>query len=245
VRSFLGVTLVSALALLASPFQALAESERSHSELEAFSRRLETVLNADIASQFEAVASSELQPALVQRYQRFRQDFPAVTWRVEPAAPLVDGRETLRLRVRGEAESEGLRYRLQATERIAIRLNNGRMVDQELVAHESLLRSGERPLAVTLGIPDAVLTGSRYDIDLIVDEPLDQALVAAGLIDLTQQQVEDQLRPNLPLEPMGGGGLFKSVQAPQTPGSQTWALMLVHPDGVVTATKRVRVVSSL
>ena len=44
---------------------------------------------------------------------------------------------------------------------------------------------------------------------------------------------------------MGGGGLFKSVRAPQTPGSQTWALMMVHPDGVVTATKRVRVVSSL
>ena len=44
---------------------------------------------------------------------------------------------------------------------------------------------------------------------------------------------------------MGGGGLFKSVQAPQVPGSQTWALMLVHPDGLVTATKRVRVVSSL
>ena len=244
-RSLLGVTLVSALALLASPFQALAEEESGHSELEAFSRRLETVLNADVASQFEAVAISELQPALVQRYQRFRQDFPSVTWRVEPAAPLADGRETLRLRVSGEAESEGLRYRLQATERIAIRLVNGRMVDQELVAHESLLRSGERPLAVTLGIPDAVLTGSRYDIDLIVDEPLDQALVAAGLIDLTQQQVEDQLRPNLPLAPMGGGGLFKSVQAPQTPGSQTWAVMLVHPDGVVTATKLVRVVSSL
>ena len=55
----------------------------------------------------------------------------------------------------------------------------------------------------------------------------------------------DQLRPNVSLEPMGGGGLFKSVQAPQAPGSQTWALMLVHPDGVVTATKRVRVVSTL
>ena len=107
-RSFLGVTLVSALAVLASPFQALAEAERSHSELEAFSRRLETVLNADVESRFEAVAISELQPALVQRYQRFRQDFPAVTWRVESAAPLADGRETLRLRVRGEAESEGV-----------------------------------------------------------------------------------------------------------------------------------------
>ena len=169
------------------------------------------------------------------------QDFPGVTWRVEPAAPLDDGRQTLLLQVNGEAESEGLRYQLEATERIAIRLNDGRIVDQELVAHESLLRSGERPLAIT-GIPDIVLTGSRYDIDLIVDEPLDQALVAAGLIDLTEQQVEDQLRN---WHRWAGGGLFKSVQAPQTPGSQTWALMLVHPDGVVTATKRVRVVSSL
>jgi len=35
------------------------------------------------------------------------------------------------------------------------------------------------------------------------------------------------------------------VQAPQIPGSQTWALMLVHPDGVVTATRKVRVVNSL
>ena len=77
-----------------------------------------------------------------------------------------------------------------------------------------------------------------------MDEPLGQALVAGGLIDLTDEQLADQSRPNLPLAPLGGGGLFKSVQASQQPGSQTWAVMLVHPDGVVTATKRVRVVSS-
>ena len=244
-RSLFGVTLVSALALLGAPTHTLAQVAQSNTGLEALSRRLQSVLNADGASSLDGVVISELQPALNQRYQIFRKDFPGVTWRVEPAAPLSDGRETLLLRARGDAESEGLRYRLEAMERIAIRLNGGRIVDQELVAHESLLRSGERPLAVTLAIPDAVLTGSRYDVDLIVEEPLGQSLVAAGLIDLTQQQVANQLRPNLPLAPMGGGGLFKSVQAPQVPGSQTWALMLVHPDGVVTATKRVRVVSSL
>ena len=69
-------------------------------------------------------------------------------------------------------------------------------------------------------------------------------LVAGGLIDLTDEQLSAQKRPNLPLSPQAGGGLFKSVQAPQQPGAQTWAVMLVHPDGVVTATKRVRVVSS-
>ena len=47
VRSFLGVTLVSALALLGSPMHALAQVEQSNAGLEAFGRRLQSVLNAD------------------------------------------------------------------------------------------------------------------------------------------------------------------------------------------------------
>jgi hypothetical protein len=38
--------------------------------------------------------------------------------------------------------------------------------------------------------------------------------------------------------------LFKQVQAPQQSGVQAWAVMLIHPDGVVTATKQVRVVDT-
>ena len=243
-RRFLGATLVSAMALALSPVHAIEQPGRVGSAEDTFSHRLQTVLNSGSASAFKTVASVDLQPVLAQRYQRFRQDFPEVTWRVETAAPTADGRSTLTLRVRGAAESEGLIYDLQATEQIAIRLEGGQLVEQELLAQQSLLRSGERPLAVNLVIPDVVLTGSRYDVDLVVEEPLGKALVAGGLIDLTDEQLTAQIRPNVPLAPLGGGGLFKSVQAPQQPGSQTWAVMLVHPDGVVTATKRVRVVSS-
>ena len=237
------------MALVLSPAHALEQPGREGSAVERFSLRLQTVLNSGGlasggTSAFDSVASGDLQPVLAQRYQQFRQDFPEVTWQVEPAAPLPDGRPTLSLRVRGAAESEGLNYTLEASEQIAIRLEGGQLVEQELLAQQSLLRSGERPLAVNISIPDVVLTGSRYDIDLVVEEPLGKALVAGGLIDLTDEQLTSQSRPNVPLAPLGGGGLFKSVQAPLQPGSQTWAMMLVHPDGVVTATKRVRVVSS-
>ena len=243
-RRFLGVTLVSAMALLLAPVHALEPPGSGGSAVERFSDRLQAALNSGSSSAFDTLASVDLQPVLVERYQRFLQDFPEVTWQVEPAAPTPDGRPTLSLRVRGAAESEGLTYALEASEQIAIRLDNGQLVDQELVAQQSLLRSGERPLAVDVAIPDVVLTGSRYDVDLIVEKPLGQALVAGGLIDLTDEQLSAHQRPNLPLSPQAGGGLFKSVQAPQQPGSQTWAVMLVHPDGLVTATKRVRVVSS-
>ena len=232
------------MAMVLAPVHALEQPGRGASAVERFSDRLQTALNSDSSSAFDTLVSVELQPVLAQRLERFQKDFPEVTWQVEPAAPTPDGRSTLSLRVRGAAESQGLTYSLQASEQIAIRLEDGELVDQELLAQQSLLRSGERPLAVDVAIPDVVLTGSRYDIDVIVEEPLGQALVAGGLIDLTDEQLSAQKRPNLPLAPQAGGGLFKSVQAPQQPGSQTWAVMLVHPDGVVTATKRVRVVSS-
>ena len=48
-------------------------------------------------------------------------------------------------------------------------------------------------------------------------------LLAGGLIALTPEQVLGQESPDIQLQPLGGGGLFKSVQAPFKPGIQTWA----------------------
>ena len=63
---------------------------------------------------------------------------------------------------------------------------------------------------------------------------------------LEQEQLSEQVlvqeSPDIQLQPLGGGGLFKSVQAPFQPGIQTWAALLVHPEGVVSVSKQVRVV---
>jgi len=211
----------------------------------SFAQRLQRALNSGSDQDLGAAVAPELLPSLGRRYQSFRADFPVLSWAVQPDEPLADGRSTLLVTVNGATTAQGFSYQLQAQERLAIRTHAGRLTAQEVILQESLLRSGKQPLQVTMGIPDFVLTGSRYDIDLIVDEPLGQAILAGGLIELSDQQLDTLARPNLQLEPLGSGGLFKSVRAPQRPGSQTWALMLVHPDGVVTATKRVQIVSSL
>ncbi len=210
---------------------------------EGFSSKLELALNGGDAQTLTELVPPESLSGLQRRYDRFSKEFPDARWTVRPLATLDDGRRTLEVLVRGERESDGLQYQLEASQRLAVRIEAGRLMDQELLMEQSLLRSGKSSLPVTLDIPDAVLTGSRYDVDVIFDQPLGNAVVAGGLLSLTPEQVLNQIRPNLTLEPMGGGGLFKTVQAPQRPGAQTWAAMLVHPDGVVTVTKRVRVVN--
>lgn len=177
------------------------------------------------------------------RRRSLLRQFPDARWQIAPGAPLRDGRSTVQLQVRGSREDGPTRYRLEAQQQLVLTSSGGLINGQSVVREQSLLRSGAADLPVSLLIPDAVLTGQRYDVDVLFDEPLEGAVAAGGLVALTGQQVNALESPDLQLGALGGGGLFKSVQAPYTPGTQTWAVLLVHPKGIISATKRVLVVA--
>jgi len=209
-----------------------------------YASRLEMALNLGEEAALLNLLGANVQSNVQSRFARFSKEFPQARWQVETLDPLADGRPRLRISVTGSGSADGQVYQLEAAQVLAVRLEAGVLQQEELLNEQTLLRSGTARLPITLRVPNAVLTGSRYDIDVIVDEPLGPFVLAGGLIEVTPEQRQADLRPNLQLEPMGGGGLFKRVQAPQRPGVQNWAAMLVHPDGVITATKRVHVVGS-
>jgi hypothetical protein len=180
------------------------------------------------------------------RRRSLLRQFPDARWQLTTGKPLRDGRSTVQLQVTGSRQEGPTRYRLDAQQQLVLSSSGGpggRINGQIVIREQTLMRSGEADLPVSLLIPDAVLTGQRYDVDALFDEPLEGAIAAGGLVALTGQQVNALESPELQLGALGGGGLFKSVQAPFTPGSQTWAILLVHPKGIVSATKRVLVVA--
>ncbi len=210
------------------------------------STRLQQALNTPGGEALSGLLTGEYASDLESRLRIFSARFPDARWSVRSAGPLKDGRSTFEIDVSASRQAESLSYALEASQRLAL-LTEGEgslITGEEVISEQSILRSASKPLPISLLIPDAVLTGSRYDVDVIFDQPLGHAMVAGGLIALTPAQVSLQSTPDIQLAPMHGGGLFKSVQAPFTPGTQTWAAMLVHPDGVITVTKRVRVVSN-
>ena len=226
------------------PTPLLAAGGMAPSAVEGYGSRLEMALNSGDSDDLIHLTSPDLTSTVQRRYDRFATDFPETRWRVESMDPLDDGRSRLRVAVSGSGTADGQNYRLEASQVLAVQIEAGVMVEEELLEEQSLLRSGTAELPITVQIPGAVLTGSRYDIDVIFDEPLGQAVAAGGLIELTPDQRQEQRPPLVQLAPLGGGGLFKQVQAPQKSGVQAWAVMLIHPDGVVTATKQVRVVDT-
>ncbi len=209
----------------------------------ALSTRLQQALNADDRVQaLSALMAPDQATTLIDRFRRFSMRFPETRWAVRPGQSLADGRSTVQLAVSGTRQQDGLSYSFKASQRLAFSTDAGLITGQEVLSDQSVLTSARKPLPISLLIPDKVLTGSRYDVDVVVDQPLGKALLAGGLIAVTPQQVIAQQSPDVQLEPLGGGGLFKSVQAPFQPGVQTWAALLVHPDGVITVSKRVQVV---
>ena len=95
---------------------------------------------------------------------------------------------------------------LDAQQLLSLQSDGSHVSGQALLSESSLLRSGEKTVPVVLQAPDAVLTGQRYDIDLIVDEPLDGALLAGGIAAVSKAQVAAMESPSLELGALGGGG---------------------------------------
>ena len=240
---FLPRSLAGLAVLLVSTVPAIAAAGPSAAQLQA----LETALNGtgELRGAMEDGPGLDVTLVELRRRSVLRQ-FPDARWQLTTGKPLRDGRSTVQLQVTGSRQDGPTRYRLDAQQQLVLSSSGGpggRINGQIVIREQTLMRSGETDIPVSLLIPDAVLTGQRYDVDALFDEPLEGAIAAGGLVALTGQQVNALESPELQLGALGGGGLFKSVQAPFTPGSQTWAILLVHPKGIVSATKRVLVVA--
>lgn len=207
-------------------------------------RRLQEALNSSNEADLKGLLVGEQALEMQSRFRNFSAQFSDANWSVSKGEPLQDGRNTVNVAVSAIQQQGGVSYAVDAKQRLALITEAGLIVGQEVIDEQSILRNAIKPLPISLMIPDAVLTGSRYDVDVILENPLGEAMVAGGLISLTPDQVRGQFSPAIQLEPLGGGGLFKSVKAPLKPGHQTWAALLVHPDGLVSVTKRVRVVNT-
>ncbi len=238
-RSLLAALAIGAAAVWPALPRPLQAAPASATQLQA----LEAALNSgnDISPLLEAGPGFD--PTLLElRRRALVRQFPDARWQLKAGSPLRDGRPTVQVSVTGSRSDGPTQYRLEASQLVTLESNGGRINGQTVLRDQSILRSGEA-LPVKVQIPDAVLTGQRYDVDVLFEEPLDGAVAAGGIVALTPQQVAALESPDLQLGALGGGGLFKTVQAPLAPGSQTWAVLLVHPDGIVSATKRVRVVA--
>jgi len=104
------------------------------------------------------------------------------------------------------------------------------------------IRNDNKKIDISFKIPDRVLTGSKYDIDIILNKPLEEVIIAGAI---KPHQVNSFFEQEILLEPLASGGIFKITRAPSKPGIQIWSGIIAHPEGMITFTKSIDIVDEI
>ncbi|MHC0063898.1 nuclear transport factor 2 family protein [Nostoc sp. UIC 10890] len=145
-------------------------------------------------------------------------------------------------KITGLPSGNGNKLALNATIKSRQRIQDSKIVRQDILSERTLLTSGSKPPQIDIKLPQQVQVGQKYSFDAIVQEPLgDDFLLGTAL--------EEPIKPDKFLNPtsvdlqlLTSGGLFKVGQAPSTPGSQWVSAVILRGNGMTMVTQRLQVV---
>ncbi|MBN3909571.1 MAG: nuclear transport factor 2 family protein [Nostoc sp. NMS1] len=145
-------------------------------------------------------------------------------------------------KITGLPSSSANNLALNATIKSRQRIESGKIVRQDILAERTLLTSGSKPPKIDIKLPQQVLVGQKYNFDAIVQEPLGDDFLLGTALEETIQP-EKFLNPTpVDLQLLTSGGLFKTGQAPSTPGSQWVSAVILRGNGMTMVTQRLQVV---
>ena len=132
-------------------------------------------------------------------------------------------------------------YNLYTKQTVKIETYQNRIKGYKVIKEESILNTKKSPLIVKIVSPDKVLTGEQYEINLIIEKPLDYELTASGITILKNKDNVAITNDLFGIKPNLSGGLFKYIKAPLEPGSQIISAIITHPEGIYSITKKIKV----
>lgn len=119
---------------------------------------------------------------------------------------------------------------------------DGRILEQEILAENSQLTSGENPPTVRINLPEEVRTGRQFAFDAVVEEPLGDRYLLGAAIEEPVTLAAYTNPAEFDLELLSAGGLFKVGRAPNLPDDRWVSAVLVRDDGMTIISRRLRVV---
>ena len=184
-----------------------------------------------------------MEKALTQLWQRY----PQLNYRTELKEWKSEGNaivaETLTY-VTGTKPSNGQTFKLESTMRSRQRIENQKIVQQQILGERTQQMSGANPPIIEVQLPDQVRPGQQFSFDVIVKEPLGDNLLLGGAL-------EDPIKPDLYTKPsafkldlLSAGGIFKLGKAPMKAQDHWLSAVLVRKDGITMVTQRLQVVES-
>jgi len=222
---------------LINPYSAITETIKVD-----FTRNLENSLNVRSLEFIKKNFRNNENQEIPKQFSKIINDFPNSTWKIKRLKSNIPNKEILRIKVSGEKIFNGEIYRLESNFDYLLSIVNDKP-DKGIIKNLfTTIRNDDKKIDISFKIPDKVLTGSKYDIDIILNEPLEEVIIAGGIKPHETNSFFDQ---EIMLEPLSSGGIFKMTRASSKPGMQIWSGIIAHPNGIITFTKSIDIVDEI
>ncbi len=176
------------------------------------------------------------------QFSKIVNDFPDSKWKIKRLKSNNPNKEILRIKVSGEKIVNGKMHILESNFDYLFSIVNGKIDEGTIQNLFTTIRNDDKKIDISFKIPDQVLTGSKYDIDIILNKPLEEVIIAGAI---KPHQVNSFFEQEILLEPLSSGGIFKTTRAPSKPGIQIWSGVIAHPEGLITFTKSIDIVDEI
>ncbi len=207
-----------------------------------FSKSLENSLNANDLEFIRKNFRNNEKQNILKQFSNIINDFPDSKWKIKRLKSNTQNQDILRIKVSGKKIVNREIYLLESNFDYLFSTKN-KKVDEGIVKNLfTTIRNDYGKLDISFKIPDKVLTGSNYEIDIILNEPLEEVIIAGAI---KPHQINSFFEQEIILEPLASGGIFKMTRAPSKPGIQVWSGIIAHPEGMITFTKSIDIVDEI
>ena len=204
-------------------------------------QNIETELNERNFAVLEKYFDKTKKIEFKNKFLKLIREFPDAKWEVINSKSINPNQHKLDMKLYGSKNLNGKKFKLESIFNITLSFDNGLIKQSKIENNLTTVRSDNNKIDIKISIPDKVLTGSKYDIDVVLNQPLEETIIAGGIKEYQEGKLLNQ---SIPLEALATGGIFKVSRAPLKPGIQTWTGIIAHPSGLVSFTKTVNIVEN-
>ncbi|NJK39807.1 MAG: nuclear transport factor 2 family protein [Oscillatoriales cyanobacterium RM2_1_1] len=184
---------------------------------------------------------------LEQALTQFWQNYTGIDYQTQLQSWEQEGSELIATTVTQISATQdigGREFKLTSSITSKQRIEDQKIVQQEILAEATQVRAGDQPPTVTFNVPEEVKVGGDFNVDAIVEEPLgDEVLLGTALEEPVRTRGYFAPSP-FQLEFLASGGLFKVGTAPQNPQTNWISAVLIRRGGITLVTQRLRVVEN-
>ena len=207
-----------------------------------FIRNLETSLNKRDLEFIRKNFRNDENQNIPKQFSKIINDFPDSKWKIKRLESNIPNKEILRIKVSGRKIVNGEMHILESDFDYVFSVLNGKIDEGTIKNLFTTIRNDDKKIDISFKIPEKVLTGSKYDIDIILNKPLEEVIIAGAI---KPHQLNSLFEQEILLEPLASGGIFKMTRAPSKPGIQIWSGIIAHPEGMITFTKSIDIVDKI